>query len=214
MSPEREPFFRAPWPPILIAGGIVALFAVQSLFSVDAVAEAYGFSSAALQQGRCGALVTALFVHGSWTHVLVNAASALAFGAPTARYLGLTRSGVAGFFLFYLACGVLANLGYGLLHPGEANPVVGASGAISGLMGAAARLIASRGERLGALTSRDVIGMSVALLIVNLLFAAFGAPGTGGAPIAWEAHLIGFGAGLLGIGLVARLFRRVETVTD
>lgn len=214
MNDERQPFFNAPWPPLLITGVIVGLYAIQSLGPVEPAAYRFGFSPAKLDGGDWPSLVTALFVHGSWMHALLNAAFALAFGAPVARFLGLSASAVAGFFLFYFACGVVANLGYAALNAGDPTPLIGASGAVAGLMGAAARLIATRGARLGPLTSPPVISMSLALLVVNLLLAVFGAPGTGGAPIAWEAHLVGFAAGLLGIGLITRLFGRRGPVTD
>ncbi len=214
MNGERQPFFNAPWPPLLITGVIVGLYALQSLGPVEPVASRFGFSPAKLAAGDWLSLVTPLFVHGTWMHALLNAAFALALGAPVARFLGASASAVIGFFLFYFLCGVVANLGYAALNAGDTTPLIGASGAVAGLMGAAARLIATRGERLGPLTSPPVISMSVALLIVNLLLALFGAPGTGGAPIAWEAHLVGFAAGLLGIGVITRLFGRPRRLTD
>lgn len=213
MNGERQPFFNAPWPPLLVTGVIVGLYAVQSFAPIGPVAERFGFSPAKLADGDWASLVTPLFVHADWTHALVNAAMALAFGAPVARFLGAGASGVSGFFLLYFASGVLANLGHAAVHPGETAALIGASGAVSGLMGAAARLIATRGARLGALNSPPVIGMSLALMIVNLLMAVFGAP-LSGSPIAWEAHLFGFAVGLFGIGLITRLFGRRERLND
>lgn len=214
LNGERQPFFNAPWPPVLISVGLVGLYALQSLAPLELVVERFAFSPARLAAGDWASAVSALFVHGTWTHALLNAAFALAFGAPASRFLGTGTSGVIGFFLFYLACGVLANLGHAAMHPGDATALIGASGAVAGLMGAAARLIATRGERLGPLTSPPVISMSLALLIVNMLLAVFGAPGSGGMPIAWEAHLFGFAAGLLGIGVITRLFGGRGRVTD
>jgi membrane associated rhomboid family serine protease len=85
--------------------------------------------------------------------------------------------------------------------------VVGASGAVSGLMGAAARLIAGQG-RVGPLFSRTVLGMGGGWVAINLLIAVFGGqilPGSGSAGVAWEAHIAGFVAGALLIGLFGRL---------
>ncbi len=149
-------------------------------------------------------LITCLFVHGGWAHALMNAAFALAFGAPVARLLGLGGRGGALFALFYIACGVLAGLGYAAVHPTSVDPVIGASGAVAGLMGAAARLMDRPGQ-LGGLFSPRALSMGLAWLIVNLVMAVFGGiPGFGPGPIAWEAHLFGYAAGTLLIGLFAR----------
>ncbi len=72
-------------------------------------------------------------------------------------------------------------------------------------MGAAARLIEGRG-RLGPLGGRTVVGMSLAWILVNVVLGVTGlTPGTAGAPVAWEAHIIGFFAGLLLISAFSRL---------
>jgi membrane associated rhomboid family serine protease len=152
-------------------------------------------------------LLSALFVHGGWGHALINAAFALAFATPVARFFGMRRGGTAVFFLFYLLCGALSSLGYAAAHPTQAEPLVGASGAVSGLMGAAARLIAGKG-RVGSIFSPPVLGMGGAWLVVNLLVGVLGSgfmPGASGATVAWEAHLAGFLAGVLLIGPFARL---------
>jgi membrane associated rhomboid family serine protease len=100
------------------------------------------------------------------------------------------------FLVFYLVCGVLASLGYAAVHWGREVVLVGASGAISGLMGASSRLL-DRGPTLAPFTSRTVVGMALAWGGVNVLMA-FGWIDVGaGAPIAWEAHLFGYAAGLL-----------------
>jgi membrane associated rhomboid family serine protease len=64
-------------------------------------------------------------------------------------------------------------------------------------MGAAARLIEGRG-RIGPLGGRVVVGMTLAWIIVNAVLGLSGlTPGVGDAPVAWQAHIIGFVAGLL-----------------
>src|SRR6185295_11159369 len=103
-------------------------------------------------------MVSMMFVHGGWAHAIMNALAALAFGPPVARLLGSDLRGAALFFLFYLVCGVLANLGYSLLHLGSIDPVVGASGAVSGLMGAATRLF-GREQGLSPILSRPVLSL-------------------------------------------------------
>jgi len=197
LNPEREPIFNAPWPPLALTAVIVAGYGLQAFTPDNAGFFAYAFSPRDLQDGRWITLFTSLFIHGSWGHALMNAAFVLAFGTPLARYLGSRPGGAGLFFLFYLASGALASLGFGLVHAGQAVELVGASGAASGLAGAAARLIAGRGE-IGRIWSPVVIGMGASWLIVNLLIAVVGfAPGAGGAPVAWEAHIFGFAAGVL-----------------
>lgn len=206
----REPIFKAPWPATTAALAIVGAYAVQTTLSQAWVYDRLGFTSAALAAGEYSGLVTALFVHASWAHALMNAVAALAFGAPVARLFGGRAGGVLAFFVFYLACGVLASLGYAAVHPHDPAVLVGASGAVSGLMGAASRLIAGRGG-LGPMLSRPVVAMAGAWVIVNLLLAATGmTPGAEGGTVAWEAHLFGYAAGLLLIGPVAWLTRRAR----
>ena len=208
--PAREPVFNAPPAAIALVALIVGAYALQTRFPLESVVEAFAFSPQALAHGRWFTLLAALFVHGSWGHALTNAAFALAFATPVARFFGERASGVAVFFIFYLLCGALSSLGYAAVHPAEATPLVGASGAVSGLMGAAARLIDGRG-RVGRIFSSAVIGMGGAWIIVNLLIGALGSgftPGAGGATVAWEAHLAGFLAGVLLIGPFALLAAR------
>jgi membrane associated rhomboid family serine protease len=214
LETEREPLFRVPWPVLALLAVILAAFAMQSYIGVDAVATGLGFSGATLAQGRLAPLFVSLFLHGGWAHALVNSAFILAFGTPVARRCGLDAAGAAAFFGFYMACGVLSNLGYAAVHPTGEAVVVGASGAASGLMAAASRLM-TRGPELAPLASQPVISMAGAWLAVNLVLAlASGmglgglAPGSGGAPVAWEAHLAGYAAGLMLFGPMLRLIRR------
>jgi membrane associated rhomboid family serine protease len=193
----------------VISLGLVALYLLQSRFPLALVADALAFSPDRLDREPLR-LITSLFVHGSWAHVLMNAAFILAFGAPVARLLGPQARGVASFFAFYLACGIVSGLGFALLHWGQPANIVGASGAASGLMGAAARLIGGHG-RVGPMFSRAVTSMGFAWIIVNVIMAFAGGaliPGAGDAQIGWEAHLAGFAAGVLLIGAFARLAGR------
>lgn len=208
--PDRGPAFNAPWPALLLVVLIVGGYAIQSRFPIGQVVDAFAFSPAALEAGRWQTLFTSLFVHGGWGHAVMNGAFALAFATPVARFFGERLAGILVFFVFYLVCGALSSLGYAALHLGDALPLVGASGAISGLMGAAARLIDGRGG-LGRLFSPPVLGMGGAWLVVNVLVGALGGgfvPGVGAAAVAWEAHVVGFLAGVLLIGLFGRLAGR------
>ncbi|MFC5146387.1 rhomboid family intramembrane serine protease [Streptomyces aureoversilis] len=75
--------------------------------------------------------LTALFVHGNWLHLLGNMLFLYVFGA-----MAENRMGRGPFVLFYLAAGVLALLGYAAAHAASDRTLVGASGAISGVLGA------------------------------------------------------------------------------
>jgi membrane associated rhomboid family serine protease len=200
----REPIFNVPWPVMALGLSIVGGYALQSQFPLEAVVASWGFTPA-LMQARPETLLTAIVLHGSWPHALMNAAFAVAFGSPAARFLGLGARGVAVFALFYVVCGVLANLAFAAIHPNEAVALVGASGAVSGLMGGTARLIAGRGF-VGPIVSPPVLALGAATIIINLLVVVTGmAPGLGDAAIAWEAHLGGYVAGVLLFGLAAGL---------
>jgi membrane associated rhomboid family serine protease len=204
MARERpEPVFNAPWPALLAAASILAPNAL--LMNAD---EPTILSLALVPSdfwaGHWTGVVTMMFVHGGWLHALMNAAFAVAFGAPVARLLGTGARGGAVFSLFYMACGIISGFGYAILHPDAVGPVVGASGAVSGLMGAAARTMDGRGG-LGPMFGPQVLSMGLGWLVVNLVMAVAGGLLTAGAGgVAWEAHLIGFAAGVLVIGPFVR----------
>lgn len=208
-EPGREPAVRAPAPALALGIVLIALYIIQTLSGdADAAASTYGFAPADLEEGRFGGLITALFVHGGWAHVLLNSLAALAFGAPVARFLGRGVLPALVFFTFFLVCGALASLGFAALHPGAAVVLIGASGGVSGLMGAASRLIERRGV-LAPFTSRVVLVMAAGWLATNIMLAVVGLGAVSGdAPVAWEAHLAGYAAGLVLIGPVASILRR------
>lgn len=131
------------------------------------------------------------FLHGGWVHLGVNMLSLAAFGAPVERLLGVRR-----FVAFYLSAGLAAALVHVLSFPDSADPVVGASGAISGIFGAVLVLL----RRVGRMSSLlPIAGVWIAL---NVFFGIFGGtPGAGGQPVAWTAHIGGFIYGLAAIYL-------------
>jgi membrane associated rhomboid family serine protease len=200
--------FNAPWTLLVLAIGLIVLYALQSTLMTDAQLQALTLSPKALAQGRWQALVTSLFLHGSWPHVLLNSVGLIAFGPPAARMMGQRPRGAAAFFAFYLVCGALAGLGFVAADPRDVAPVVGASGAVSGLLGGASRIIQGQG-RIGPVMGRTVLGMAAAWVIVNVVFGVSGlTPGAAGMPVAWQAHLAGYAAGVLLIGPFVRLAGR------
>jgi membrane associated rhomboid family serine protease len=206
----REPMFNAPWPGLLAAASILAPHLALG-GARDETIYGLALAPARVLGGDPIGLITSLFVHGGWAHALMNAAFALAFGAPVARFMGLGARGGALFVFFYIACGILAGLGYVAVHPSSIDPLIGASGAVAGLMGAAARLMDRPGTLSGLFAPR-VVSLALGWLIVNLVLAVIGNfPGFGPGRIAWEAHLFGFAVGALLIGPVSRLVENPET---
>lgn len=211
--PPHEPAIKAPWPPLLIALGLVALFAAQALSGgQDATIDRFGFRASSLSAGGWTGLLTAPWVHAGWSHAILNALAALAFGTPVARRFGKGAMRSAAFLVFYVMCGVIGSLGFALFHLHDASVLVGASGAIAGLMGASSRLIPPFGRAgLAPFTSPTVLAMAGSWLALNLVFALIGLNlGGSNAPLAWEAHLFGYAAGLFLIGPAARLLDEAD----
>ncbi len=160
--------------------------------------------------GAWPTFLTHALVHGDLIHLGLNAVWLLAFGAPVARRLGTIR-----FLVLFAVCTVAGALAHLVVDPNGILPVVGASGAISGLMGAAARFMFSqrRINMLGwpapivvpltPITDRRVLSFVAIWVLINLIFGATGLDATGeGQMIAWQAHLGGFFAGLFAISLI------------
>jgi len=204
-----EPIFNAPWVVVALAVVLIGGYALQSRFPLDAVAMSYAFSPSLMGDGEWRRLFTSTFVHGNWPHVLMNAGMALAFGTPVVRFFGERLAGSALFLLFFVVCGALGCLGYAAINPGQQSALMGASGAVSGLMAAAARLIDGRGG-LGRIFSPPVYALGGVWIGINVVIALVGSgllPGTGGFEVGWEAHIAGFLAGLFLItpfGWIAR----------
>ncbi len=199
---------NAPWPPLLLAGILVAIYALQT--AVPALTERYALIPPEVAAGRWETLITAVFLHFNWPHALLNSAMILAFGAPLSRFFGERPLGALAFLGFFVAVGAIANLAFIWLHHGQYTGAVGASGAAAGLMAAAARLMAGRG-RIGPIFSRIVLGMGAAWIAINLLVALVGSwfvPGTDGASIGWEIHIAGFLVGVFLISPFAWVARR------
>ena len=204
-APPRERVFNAPLVSILVALSIPALFIVQRELPDGGYSLA--FRPASLTDGQWWpGLLTAMFLHAGWTHAGMNALGALAFGPPVARRM-TGAAGAVGFLLFYMACGLVAALGFALVHLDSQDIMVGASGAVFGLTGAAIRMLGRRDGRLKPLTDRRVLTVSAVLMGANAAVGLIGlVPGGEAAGIAWEAHAFGYLFGLLAIGPWIRIF--------
>lgn len=131
-----------------------------------------------------------IFLHGSWVHFLMNVVMLAAFGAGLERFIGGRR--MVELFLVSSLAGVVAHF---IIYPDSLMPVIGASGGISGIFGAAIVILNKRGMLGGG---RNGIWPFVFLWVgISVIFGLFGSELAGGAQIAWVAHLGGFFAGLL-----------------
>lgn len=221
LPPEGpQPFFRSPAPVTALAALLLAIQAALSFVipgRTDEILFDYGFVPARYSPSflqahhlspdswpdRILPFFTYMFLHGGWTHVVVNTVWLLAFGAVTARRFGTIR-----FFAFFILCGLAGAVLHLVFNWNSVAPVVGASAAISGLMAAAFRLIGREGnafsepQPLAPIFSRRILLWSGIWIVLNI---AVGVTGMGAGPgiqlIAWEAHLGGFLAGLLLAGL-------------
>jgi membrane associated rhomboid family serine protease len=173
--------------------------------------------------GNWYTLVTSMFLHGSWFHIIGNMWFLWVFGDNVEDSMGHAR-----FTLFYLMTGVLAAGAQIVSQPGSPVPMVGASGAISGVMGG--YLVLYPRARVHMLV---FLGFFVTTVVVPsylmLLYWAFlqflgslpmlaGAGEGGGGGVAFMAHLGGFVAGVALIKLFAKrelvLAHRRATVTQ
>ncbi|HYC68077.1 rhomboid family intramembrane serine protease [Brevundimonas sp.] len=161
---------------------------------------AWGLSAQALAEGRWHTPLSHMLVHANLAHVWMNIGGVLALTPPALNRLGGPRpAGWGRYGLLFLASGLCGAALYLALHPFGVVPMVGASGALCGLWGVAARLPPEGG--VAALTSRPVRQQVVAFLKMNvvlfvILFVLVRLSGGVGG-LAWEAHLGGFLFGLL-----------------
>jgi membrane associated rhomboid family serine protease len=145
-------------------------------------------------------LITYQFLHADLTHVGFNSLWLLVFGPIVARRLGPLK-----FLFFFIICGIAAALLHLVVYWGSAMEVVGASGAVSGLMGAAMRILYGRiqggGDGLAPILSRPILGFSLVWVCINVVSGILRIGVSDDISlIAWVAHLGGFFAGLILIG--------------
>jgi membrane associated rhomboid family serine protease len=159
--------------------------------------------------GQIDNIVTSMFLHGSWMHLIGNMWFLWLFGNNVEDAMTRPR-----FALFYLLCGLAAALLQVAIEPGSIVPMVGASGAISGVMGA--YLVLYPKVRVFTMVPLGFFFTSIALPAwVMLIYWAFlqlaggltriGGEETGG--VAFWAHIGGFAAGVVLIKLFARTDR-------
>ncbi|MEU0967737.1 rhomboid family intramembrane serine protease [Streptomyces sp. NPDC005917] len=137
---------------------------------------------------------TALFIHGSWVHLLGNMLFLFVFGAMTEERMGRVE-----FTLFYVGCGYLALLGYAAANATSQQSLVGASGAISAVLGAFLYLFPSA-RVTSLLPFLFFLPLRFPAWVVLPFWAALQWLALDQAPsgpgVAYLAHLVGFGLGL------------------
>jgi len=153
---------------------------------------------------------TSMFMHGGLLHLATNMLYLWIFGNNIEDKLGHVR-----FIIFYLLCGVAASYGHAITDPSSRIPMIGASGAVAGVLGAYLYLFPRARihtliffgffVQVVKLPAIFVIGLWILFQFLNGLISK-GFAGQGG--VAWFAHIGGFIAGLVLIMLVFRAKRR------
>ena len=153
-------------------------------------------------------LITSMFLHGSWSHVIGNMWYLWIFGDNVEDRVGHGR-----FIVFYLLCGAAAAYGQVLMSPDSVAPMVGASGAIAGVMGAYFVLYPhSRVLTLIPWIFLQVVELPAILLLgvwflmqfINAGAVAVTAATRNGGGVAFAAHVVGFVIGVVGIFVFRR----------
>lgn len=196
---------------IIIALNTVVWFFEQSLGpGIEQLIYAFGVTPALLFDlslpGQITVMTTAMFLHGSWFHFLGNMLYLWIFGDNIEDRLGKGR-----FIIFYLITGYIATLSHVLAEPGSTTPLIGASGAIAGVLGGyfilfpKARVLTLvpififiQFIRIPALY---FLGIWFLLQIISQTISIPGAQ-----PVAFLAHIGGFAAGALLIKMFERHF--------
>jgi rhomboid family protein len=148
-------------------------------------------------------LITSMFLHGSWSHVIGNMWYLWIFGDNVEDRVGHGR-----FIVFYLLCGIAAAVGQVAVDPISTLPTIGASGAIAGVMGA--YFVLYPRSRVLALVPfiffMQVIEVPAIMLLGFWFLMQLFSAGTiamttssRGGGVAFAAHVIGFVAGLGGV---------------
>jgi membrane associated rhomboid family serine protease len=141
-------------------------------------------------------LLTSMFLHGGWMHLGGNMLYLWIFGDNLEKVMGHAR-----FLIFYLVCGIAAAITHIVFSGGSAVPTIGASGAISGILGG--YLILFPKNRVRVLTRGGIVSVPALVVlgfwIVIQLISGYGSVATtadtGG--VAYLAHVGGFFAGML-----------------
>lgn len=213
---DDNPTQRTPIVTIIFIGICVAVFLYQvnlSQHAAELFALQYGaipvivFGQASLPEEAVSfpstlTLVTSMFLHGSWMHLLGNMLYLWIFGNNIEDAMGHTK-----FVVFYILSGILAALSHAMTDPSSQIPMVGASGAISAVLGAYL-LLFPRAHVLVLLPAigmtRVAAGIVLGMWFVTQLISGGMNVGATGGGVAFFAHIGGFIAGMALIGFFKR----------
>jgi membrane associated rhomboid family serine protease len=154
-------------------------------------------------------LITSMFLHGSWSHVIGNMWYLWIFGDNVEDRVGHGR-----FIVFYLLCGIGAALGQIAVDPNSTLPTIGASGAIAGVMGAyfvlyprsrVLTLIPWIFLQIVELPAITLLGFWFLMQLFSAGTIAMTSTSSGSGGVAFAAHVVGF---VVGIGAVFVLRKR------
>jgi membrane associated rhomboid family serine protease len=199
---QRQAFFnRQPAVVLLLGGAIVAAHAWRTFASPEigeAIAERYAVVPLNYEEGISAMnalpLVAHAFVHAGWLHLIFNMVLYLAVSGTVVQRLGEGMSGALRFLALFFACAIVSALTFVAFNRGSPVGAVGASGAICGLF--SAYLMGARWDWRASLRDKRVLSAGAWFLALNVGLAA-AVRQAGVMPIAWEAHLGGFIAGVL-----------------
>lgn len=198
--PEPPPQARsaAPTATYLIIALCVGVFAYGEATETSRVlVEDYGYlPSRMAERGAEGyiGLVTHMFLHGGWLHLIVNMIVLWSFGRGLEPVMGAFR-----FVVLYLVAGVLAALAHGFVNDLSNVILIGASGAIAGVLGAAV-VAAPRLPVIFVIFPMPLWIAVIALVALHVAAIMF----DWDPEIAWHAHLAGLAAGALLYPLLRR----------
>ncbi|MDZ7343185.1 MAG: rhomboid family intramembrane serine protease [candidate division KSB1 bacterium] len=175
----------------------------------EAFIHAYGAIPAQIVQGiNLYSLFSAMFLHGGVLHLVGNMLYLWIFGDNVEGIMGHSR-----YFVFYLLCGLAATIAHIVIEPNSTLPMIGASGAVSGVLGAyvikfpGARVLIAVPIFICLTTFRVpaliVLGLWFLTQLTNGL-AMLGLDVSGG--VAWFAHIGGFLAGAVLINFFQRRY--------
>lgn len=143
--------------------------------------------------------LTSMILHGSWMHIGVNLLMMVAIGSGVEKWLGRKR-----YLILFFLSGLIALITHLAVSPFSDMPVVGASGAISGLFGAI--LLGMRsGDAPATPLGPNMMPVILVYIGISVLMGLMGAPD--GSNVAWVAHIGGF---LGGIGITHMMLKRTS----